>query len=503
MKISSRTLGNAAIVFSLMFLHFLILVVPYFARGYAVPVGWDTPWYIRNLRIIAERGLPTFFMETQAEDGRINLYSILGHFVSSVFHVSIIDTEKIFPIIIAAFFPLVNFLIVKKFLKSWRLSLLAMFFSITDFNIMRLTVDLHRNLLSFLLVEIALFLFLPDLLKRLSYRKFVAFVVLLVLAGLSQLETFALVMLTLSILLLFHIWQRQFQRAKLLFLYIIVPSSLVTLFEFPFLPMLLRTHKLFDSSYKFVFEDYVANQFDYLFCLGTTLIPFFFVGLYSSLSTFYENRRESFLSTIAVWNLLVFAGSFLPWLTIKIPGKRFLLLATVPLLSSIGLAKILAKNRLKSIKLIVYVVVIVSASIVQFFNVSMTFEPWISNSEYNKLTWIASHVQNEPCIFVLYFNYAEGTFGFAEMYRFWVWDVIGLETNVYFGKVNYLLDSLPTPSKNEYVNETSYSFWNELRELRVNQSLIYLIEDWYKPPSSPIQDGFVEVHPGIYQIMVA
>jgi len=83
------------------------------------------------MRVIAEQGLPAFFEKT----GHLNIYIIFGYFVSSVFNISFMFTEKILPIILGVSLSLVNFQIVKKFSKSWKLSLLAMGLSIIDFNI--------------------------------------------------------------------------------------------------------------------------------------------------------------------------------------------------------------------------------------------------------------------------------------------------------------------------------------------------------------------------------
>jgi hypothetical protein len=88
----------------------------------------------------------------------------------------------------------------------------------------------------------------------------------------------------------------------------------------------------------------------------------------------------------------------------------------------------------------------------------------------------------------------------AALYRNWVWAAIDSRTNVYFGEVEYLLDSMPTPSENQYVNKTSHDFWNELGDFTLNGTLIYLIEDWYDTTAFG-QDYLEEVdHEGIYQV---
>ena len=484
------------IVLSLIICDSLIFILPYYVSGYVAPVGWDTAWYVCSMRVIAEQGLPAFFEKT----GQLNLYIIFGYFISSVFHVSFMFTEKILPIILGVSFSLVNFQIVKKFSKSWRLSLLAMGLSIIDFNIIRMVLDLHRNLFSFILIEIALFLVLPDLLEKVSKRKFCLFVVLLVLAGLSQMETFALVMLALSFLLVFYRWQRLFKRVKLLLFCIVVPCLLVILFESPFLLAFLGEHIVFNPSIKFSYENFVTQPWRYIVSLGSALIPFYVVGLHTSISTHVRNQKGQMPFIIPLWNLVVIACSFIPWLGIKIPGYRFLLLATVPLVSTIGFAKLFAEKSLKMKKVLILITLIVLTITIQIIISSINYRSWISNSQFEKLTWIGNHKQNEPCIFVLYFDKAEWTQGGALLYRNWVWAVIDSRTNVYFGEVKYLLDSMPTPSENPYVNKTSHDFWNELEDFTLNGTLIYLIEDWYN--TTAFGQNYIEEvdHEGIYQV---
>jgi len=487
-----------AIVFSLIILDFLIFVLPYYVNDYVVPVGWDTAWYVRNMRVIADQGLLFLFEKTS----EINLYVIFGYLISSIFHVSFTITEKFLPIIIGISFPLVNFQIVKKFSKSWRLSLLAMGLSIIDFNIIRMVTDLHRNLFCFILVEIALFLVLPDLLEKVSKKKVGVFIVLLVLAGLSHMETFAVVMLALSFLLVFYLRQQLFQRAKLLLLCIVVSCSLVILFESPFLPTFLRGHLVFNSTSKFSYERFVAQPWSYALSLGSGLIPFYVVGLYTSLSTYTRNRKGQLPFIIPLWNLVVIACSFIPWLGIKIPGYRFLLLATVPLLSIIGFAKLFAGKSLKLKRLVIPITLSAVVITVQIVNFSVHYKPWISNSEYEKLTWIGNHKQNDPCIFVLYFDKAKWTYGEADLYRNWVLGIIGARTNVYFGNVEYLLDPQPgpTPSESYYMNMTSWNFWNGMENFTMNGTSIYLIEEWYK--ITPYPDYLKQVNDGVYRVEI-
>jgi hypothetical protein len=487
-----------AIVFSLIAFNFLIFVLPYYVNDYAAPVGWDTAWYVRNMRVIADRGLLTLFEKTH----EINLYVIFGYLISSIFHISFATTEKFLPIIVGISFPLVNFQIVRRFSKSWTHSLLAIGLSIIDFNIIRMVTDLHRNLLCFILVEIALFLVLPDLLDKVSKKKTGVLIILLVLAGLSQMETFAVVMLTLFFLFVFYVWQQSYHKAKILLFGTIVSFSLVILLEYPFLPTFLTEHLVFSSMIEFSYERFVAQPWSYLLSLGSGLIPFYIAGLHTSLSTGIRSREGHVPFIVPLWNITVIACSFIPWLGIKIPGYRFLLLGTVPLLSIVGFSKLFAEKSLKLKRLVILIMLSALVITVQIVNFSVHYKPWISNSEYEKLTWIDNYKQSDPCIFVLYFDQAEYTYHVADLYRNWVLGLVGARTDVYFGNVEYLLDPQPgpTPSESHYVNMTSWNFWNSMENFTINGTSVYLIEDWYE--ITPYPAYLKQVDDGVYQVEI-
>lgn len=494
METSLSPLKRNIVVFSLLVLDFLILVSPYCIWGYTAPVGWDTPWYIYNMRLVAEQGVYVLFEKTPG----INFYSVFGYVVSSVFHISFVDTEKFLPIILATCFALVNFQIVKKLSKSWRLSVYAMAFTIIDINILRLTTDLHRNLLSFLLIEIALFLLLPDFLERTAPKKIGVFILLMTMAGISHLETFALSILVLLILVVFYSMERSLRKASVLLFCIVVPCALVIALEYPYLLDYLKGHQFLDTSVNFSFQKFVAAPWDYGIYLGIGLLPFYIVGLRNSLTTYKKNPKNGFL-IIPLWNIVLIAGSFLPLLTIKIRGARFLYLATVPPLATIGCARLCNKKGLK-FKIVTFIIVFVLAVISRAYYLSTSYAPWISERNYKQLTWIDSDNNDKQYIFVLYFNKTSYTSGMAEIDRHWVWALSGTNGIVYFGTAENLLKKQPTDSSDPYINATSYFFWNEIKNLTLNDVRIYIIKEWYE---TSINSGdFTLEHEGVYRMEI-
>ena len=509
MKTFTRLKTVAVALF--LFLDFVILLLPYYINGYEPPVGWDTPVYIRHMNVIAERGFFQFFQYSQG----INFYSVFAYLFSLFFQMSFVVTEKVLPIALGVGFPLMNFQIVRRMYRSWKLEVLVLTLSIVDFNVMRMVVDLHRNLFCLILVQVALFLFLPEMLRNPSKRKAVIFILLMTLAGLSQIETFGLAIVTLSLLFVFFLLQRSFPEAKLLLLLTIPLSFLVIVFMFPFLETFLETAVYFNPAFKFSYEAWVATPKEYFAFLGHMLIPFYILGLGTCLLTYMKNRDEPLFFVILVWNLFLVVGSFLPWFGIKIHGWRVLVLTTVPVLSTIGFGKLTKftttfEVRLKrwgirlrySFLACILVVSVLSTTMFYVDGVSAFYKPWISNEDLEKLTWINSYMdQDKPHIFVLYFSYGKWTKGVADVFKGWVKAIVDPKCQVYFGKVKNLLYLVPTKSSNPYVNQTAYSFWRRLEEdqLTLKGSSIYIIDDWYSlTPDS--QSYLTRIYPGVFQV---
>jgi len=472
----------------------LVFILPYYLQGYTIPFGWDTAWYIRNMRLIAEQGIYSFFIKTH----EINLFCILEYLFASTFNVSFMLTETILPIMISLLFPLVNFQIVRRFTGSWKLSLVAMAFTIIDYNIVRMTVDLHRNLFCLLLSEIAVFLILPRFLEKTSKKDFFIFVSLMVMAGLSQMETFAVVMVALFLLSLFYFKRRFFHASKLLWLCILTPILIVVFVEAPFLPIFVEGHMVFNPMVKTHRQDFVAQPWCYLASLGAGLFPLYVIGTYCILKELAENFAKHEYLLISFWNFVVIIGSFLPLFGVRVPGWRVLLLITVPPVATMGFAKLFSKKSAITKKKLIALTVLLTLSLATIMiNQIRSYRPWISEKEYEKLVWINNENQNSSCIFILYLK---KSLEWNEFYRNWIWAVVGTRTNVYFGDVDSLLRGEPTNFEDTYLNLTSHIFWKQLENFTLKEVNIYLTKEWYKGPLD--NDNLVEVEPdmGIYRI---
>jgi len=498
------------VLFILLFLILdsLVFVLPYYLEGYAIPVGWDTPWYISNMRLIEEQGVFPFFVKTHG----INFFSILEYLIASAFNISFITAAMGVPIAIALLFPLVNFQIAKKLAKSNGLSLLAMLFTIVDYNVVRMAGIFHRNLFCLLLIQIAVFLVLPNLLEQRSNRDFLIFVSLMVIAGISQMETFAMAMTVLSLLLFFYLKQRLVKCAKFLLLYILVPIFLVVLLEAPFLPILIEGHMIVNPMYMASHPhrtDLTAHPWNYALSLGMGLIPLFVVGTYVCFKNVMKHQKPLF-QLLLFWNLTVIAGSFLPVFNVRVPGWRFLLLVIFPAVALSGFVKLFLWMSSLPRKRALSVLLLKALLLATLFAISLTgiisnqksvYRPWISDEIYRKLVWISDYAPNSADMVVLYVDSGASTFDYAQFYRNWVWAVISTRANVYFGNVDSLLQSEPTSFEDPYLNLTSHIFWDNLENFTLEGTNIYLIEEWYEFPLD--NANLKEVKPGIYYIQAS
>jgi len=240
----------------------------------------------------------------------------------------------------------------------------------------------------------------------------------------------------------------------------------------------LKEYQSLNTSVNFSFQQFVATPWDYGVYLGIALLPFYIAGLYTSLTTYKKNSKDGFL-IIPLWNIIIIAGSFVPLLAIKIRGVRFLYLATVPLLATIGYARLSNKRGLR-FKTVTFAIVFGLAAISRVYYLSTSYSPWISERNYQQLKWIDGNNNDKPYIFVLYFNKTSSTSSMAELDRHWVWALCGTKGVVYFGTVENLLKKQPTNSSDPYINATSHFFWSEIEDLTLNDTRIYFVKDWYE-----------------------
>jgi len=487
-----RRIGQYWLLLTFLVMNPIILFLPYWVKGYKFPVGWDTPWYIQNINIITNKGLYAFFEERN----QILLYSALEYYMSTLFHISPITLEIFLPIVMGASLTLINYLMIKQLYNSKKLEFLILTFSVLNVNTMRLVCDLHRNLLSLIFVELSLFIVLPKYLRKLTKKRGAILILLLILGGFSQMETFFLAIVTLLFLFIYSLSVKSFDRAKHLSLVTFVSVLVIILMNSPFLSVFLSKHMTLNWTFNPQNFSALTLKIEDLRFLGGPMIPFYFIGLFLSIKK-YRKKREDLLLLLFVWNVLLLLCSLLSFFGVILHSWRLVLLTTVPIMSTISLISFpkSIKIRDRNLDVAILFILILLTFIHYVYNTQANFHPWISNEAYDKLVWISTLNRTNPSIFIIYFNYGKWTSGNILLYRDWVKAILGSDTGVYFGQVNALFLGLPTPYSDKTTNQTSYRLWEHVSSLKINKSDIYLIDDWY-----PVADQtcLPEIYPGIY-----
>ena len=130
-------------------------------------------------------------------------------------------------------------------------------------------------------------------------------------------------------------------------------------------------------------------------------------------------------------------------------------------------------------------------------NQNINYKPWLSREELAKLDWIAGNRHNNSVIFIIYYDLGSATRPWAELHSNWVQSIVGTRTNIYFGEVEFLMHSEPTPSSNFHLNYTAYEFWDKMKDASPTYSENYLIVEWYEVSIDPRYTREV-AHVGVY-----
>jgi len=456
------------------------------------------------MRIISDKGFYALFRERYVE---ISLfYSVFEYFIFIFFQIPPVILETFLPIIMGVCITLLNYLVIKEIYHSSILELLVLISSIFSLNTMRLVTDLHRNLFSLILVQISLFIILPKYLRVPRKKESTILILALVLTGFSQIESFFMVEATLICLFLHSLLVKSFKRAESLFLITFTSSLLFVLMASPLLNR-LYSHMFFNPER----SPQPARMEDYLKFLGGPSIPFYLIGFLISMLS-YKKKHEDVYLILFVWNTVLISVSFLPFFGVIIPGWRSLLLTTVPVITTIGLTLLsrleihvivnggsrTCKVLSSKVLMVLVLIALTCGFLPTYYAYSISiFRPWISNEMYQKLIWISTLERTQPSIFVMYFNLGGYTWSILQMYKEWIRAVLGSDTGVYFGRVESLLLRLPTPCSDKETNLMSYRLWDYVSSLNIEESDIYVIDDWYPVANEKI---FVEIHPGIYKV---
>jgi hypothetical protein len=464
-------------------LDLMVFIGPYLVHGYVVPVGWDKAWYIRNMRIIEKQGFLPLFKEI----GQVNLFSPLEYVISYVSGASFIFTAGAVPIVCAIAFLFLYQRITQELSKSLQLGIFSMILTIIDYNLLRTVgTSVDRGLFTFLMIAISLFIVLPRLIEKTSRVNLLSFSFLQISAGMSQMETYGINLFVLAMFLFIGRKKYPLKKLRLILLGTIVPLVLILAIQFPYLPEFFETHIINPSSSPWrPIEGEIAHPVSYLLSLGSGLIGFFVLGLHRMHRRIKKQKEHSLPLLIFLWNMTVIILSFAPIVGLRIPGWRLLLLTTVPPLATIGFSEFFLNRNLGIRRMLIILSVASITCTILVVNQYVNYRPWLSQEEFSKLNWISSNKQTDSVVFIIYYDFGKATMPWAELHSNWIRAIVGTETDVYFGEVQLLLQSEPTPSDEYYVNYTSYEYWSRIKNVSPRESENYLIVEWYEAPIDP------------------
>jgi hypothetical protein len=160
---------------SLLILAYLIGIVTvigifsfsYYKFGHdGLPIGWDTPHYIAQIKSICSEGV-TYFV---AEEGYYNIgYACLAY-IFTVIGFSPVLIEVFLPVVLCCCIVVISGHIAWKYLKNTEIAIYTTLLASGWFALYRLGADLHPNLLAVTLLLAALDFSLPKINKNLTFR---------------------------------------------------------------------------------------------------------------------------------------------------------------------------------------------------------------------------------------------------------------------------------------------------------------------------------------------
>lgn len=319
------------------------------------PLGWDTPKYIYEMRLLVEKGPLNLITLNYA----FFLYSLIGGGISLLFNISPYYVEIYFPIVLLLALIFTWYNLSRKWFENGKISTLTFLFTLTCFSTFNFPIFRHANLLGFILALIGV-TYVPKFYQGKVSRKYLAGVWgIFLLGSLSHPHTMVLIwgILFLTTLILLapseirekvgihckmkHNWMKNaFKRTML------VGGAV-------FLPVILG---ILGQGKKLVYKPgFVRNPFpiffyyrlrEVFFDFGGFMIVFFSLGFLVIWRRLKQQQRNlRFKDALLVgWTLvpiflLILSLFFHPF---TVYARRALLLLPAPILEAIGVRRFLA-----------------------------------------------------------------------------------------------------------------------------------------------------------------
>ncbi len=439
----------------------------------SVPVGWDTPVYIRLTKLTMQDGILGLVQETNYS----HLYTIFSSFIASFGLIDPFALEILLPIVLSVIAVMLCGFAMWKWFRDKNLALFAAFFAIGWYTLFALTASLHRSLMAFDLLIVVL-AYLPTYFEQKSLLLRALLCLIAVLMVLTHFETYIVsIGLLIAYALALKIVAKKTSTVSLLggLLMYLVPLVVGVVVLFPFIPSFLAHYMVIMPT-----VSSSVPLLEFPLYLGGHLLPLVVLGLASIAKQLRNSTSmKSHLMLPLSWAFIVLSAALVVPLGIPLPQWRILVFFPVPFLSALGFdssMKYLRKTKdrpnpsdhHKPIIAALALTVIIANSWVATLYASGWMHPYIDEETYQNLRWLDQNYSfKQKPIVLFYFKVGEYTGGTLALYRNWMNATIG-EHYAYYGKLQYLLGGYAMPFQDPEYSFVSTRTWDELKPITPN-----------------------------------
>jgi hypothetical protein len=448
-----------------------------------LPLGWDTPYYIWRIHSAAASGTVSFVFG-------LRYYNFLYPTIGSWITVAGLDAfwvEAIVPLSLWIVGTLIIVAIVREEMHDTKASLIALGAGSTWFGFLRLSSDLHANLLGLVLMLCGTWLFLQtqaEVRPRLLAAKTSGLGGIILLSTFAHVETAIFISATLVLALILSLWRslvgfRKFVTILATISLSLLPGAVIFWFQQQWIASPLQGRLPAIPTMPLV---------TWLVYLG----PIGFAVLVAGGMVFLPKLMRISSPIIALtfsWLLLSLAIGFAQYLNQSITpfSERAIILMPTPFLAAITIPRLGALKKLTSqLKGIAMIsMIMIGGSTLYYASTGHQFyNSFISDSASASLHYLESSgaIDVRKSIFIV--SDPPGQPGIGEHDSFWVGAFLG-DHYTYLGRLDFLMTGLETPFADDQSAQVSRIFFEGLPINQVPNMTIVYIEDFNSPAPLP------------------
>ena len=316
-------------------IYILPFLIIYLSHNFLYPVGWDSAFYVEEAQKFQKEGLITY-LEIHTYP---NLYIIIIGLISYALGAYL--TEILTPIFLGIVFILLN-LKIGKILRFDKIQqVLLTILVATSLNFIRISADLHRQLLSLVFVYFTFILISKANDNKISLKTLLVVFSILGLQAITQVETFGILFLT---LILYAIVRREIRLLAILLTLVAVATPFAVSYAPEYISSLKYVTTYFDISLAILFFGASLSPFAIL-----GMVDLFFDFIKSSPSNVH-NSTKKVKALISIYTIVLFIGLVgISIVGISFPYERIFLVIPVPIFITYSLNTV---HRITQYKLI-------------------------------------------------------------------------------------------------------------------------------------------------------